>query len=155
MWRELLQTPLMHASWEHFLKSWLPQGRAHEEDFLGKERSLHSYMSLQWVAWKSTETLMRQVGCVWMHMCESFVLKFSRTLSLLQKKTILMQCNSMDAARGIKRRDPSAFQELNIFFFWKADHKNKEKRNWIDYILRRVLTTVTTGGQFLFCCCLL
>lgn len=64
MWRDLLKTPLMHASWEHSLKSWLPQGRVHEEDFLGKECSLHSYTSLQGVAWKSTETLMRQVVCV-------------------------------------------------------------------------------------------
>ena len=41
---------------------------------------------LQEVAWKSTETLMRQVGCMWMHGCGPFVLKFSRTLSLLQKR---------------------------------------------------------------------
>ena len=45
-----------------------------------------------------------------------------------------MKCNSVDTARRIKQRNPSVFQQLSIFFFWKADHKNKEKRNWIDYI---------------------
>ena len=63
----------------------------------------------------------------------------------------------MDAAKGIKPQNTLVLQELNIFFFffWNTDHKNKKKRNWIDYILRKILTTVTTGGQFSFCCCLL
>lgn len=56
-------------------KPWLPQGCVHEEDFPGNPLSLHSCTGPSGVAWKSTETLMRQVGCVCVHVCESSVLK--------------------------------------------------------------------------------